>query len=110
MLRFAWNSPRLGRLLAAGAVAFLALQCQSEKSSSEGMLFRYNEASGISSLDPAFARDQAHNWVIRQLYTTLFETDSTGQLRGLLAEAWGTAPDGLHAGIRIRRADRRRWL
>ena len=103
MLRFARNSARLGRLLAAGAVAFLALQCQSEKSNSEGMLFRYNEASGISSLDPAFARDQAHNWVIRQLYTTLFETDSTGQLRGLLAEAWGTVPDGLHAGIRIRR-------
>ena len=103
MLRFAWNSARLGRLLAAGAVAVLALQCQSEKSSSEGMLFRYNEASGISSLDPAFARDQAHNWVIRQLYTTLFETDSTGQLRGLLADDWGTAPDGLHAGIRIRR-------
>ncbi len=103
MLRFAWNSARLGRLLAAGAVALVALQCQTEKTSHEGMLFRYNEASGISSLDPAFARDQAHNWVIRQLYSTLFETDSTGQLRGLLAENWATTPDGLHAGIRIRR-------
>jgi peptide/nickel transport system substrate-binding protein len=103
MLRFAWNSARLGRLLAAGAVALVALQCQTEKTSHEGMLFRYNEASGISSLDPAFARDQAHNWVIRQLYSTLFETDSTGQLRGLLAETWATTPDGLHAGIRIRR-------
>ncbi len=68
----------------------------------EGLLFRYNEASGISSLDPAFSRDQAHNWVIRQLYTTLFETDSTGQLRGLLAESWSVGPDGRTAGLRLR--------
>lgn len=103
MLRFARNSARGGRLLAAGFLAALALQCRPEPEAVEGPLFRYNEASGISSLDPAFARDQAHNWVIRQLYTTLFETDSTGQLRGLLAQTWGTAPDGLHAGIRLRR-------
>lgn len=103
MLRFARNSARGARLLAAGFLAALALQCQSDKDQAQGLLFRYNEASGISSLDPAFARDQAHNWVIRQLYTTLFETDSTGQLRGLLAAAWGTTPDGLRGGIRISR-------
>ena len=70
--------------------------------SNQGLLFRYNEASGVSSLDPAFARDQAHNWVIRQLYTTLFETDSLGQLRGLLAESWSFSSGGIRAGIRIR--------
>jgi peptide/nickel transport system substrate-binding protein len=90
------------RHLAVGALALVALQCRTEPKEDEGLLFRYNEASGISSLDPAFARDQAHNWVIRQLYTTLFETDSSGQLRGLLAEAWGSAADGRSAGIRIR--------
>jgi len=103
MLRFARNSARLVRHLAVGALALVALQCRTEPKEDEGLLFRYNEASGISSLDPAFARDQAHNWVIRQLYTTLFETDSSGQLRGLLAEAWGSAADGRSAGIRIRR-------
>ncbi|MFM8566021.1 MAG: ABC transporter substrate-binding protein [Bacteroidota bacterium] len=103
MLRFARNSARLVRHLAVGALALVALQCRTEPKEDAGLLFRYNEASGISSLDPAFARDQAHNWVIRQLYTTLFETDSSGQLRGLLAEAWGSAADGRSAGIRIRR-------
>lgn len=98
--------PRIfGAAAATWAVALgLGLTGCSESNTAdeEGLLFRYNEASGISSLDPAFARDQAHNWVIRQLYTTLFETDSTGQLRGLLAASWGMSPDGLRAGLRLR--------
>ncbi|MDP4742180.1 MAG: ABC transporter substrate-binding protein, partial [Schleiferiaceae bacterium] len=88
----------------AALFAVLALaQCSPpSEESNQGLLFRYNEASGVSSLDPAFARDQAHNWVIRQLYTTLFETDSSGQLRGLLAESWSFSSGGIRAGIRIR--------
>ena len=88
----------------AALFAVLALaQCSPpSEESNQGLLFRYNEASGVSSLDPAFARDQAHNWVIRQLYTTLFETDSLGQLRGLLAESWSFSSGGIRAGIRIR--------
>ncbi|MFZ9526408.1 MAG: hypothetical protein ACO27L_00575 [Schleiferiaceae bacterium] len=78
-----FRRPRTALVLAS---VLAVLSCSpSESDNEEGLLFRYNEASGISSLDPAFARDQAHNWVIRQLYSTLFETDSTGQLRGLLA-------------------------
>ncbi|MGA0817469.1 MAG: ABC transporter substrate-binding protein [Schleiferiaceae bacterium] len=102
MLRF----PRIfGARAAAWALALgLGMTgCSPSDSDGEaGLLFRYNEASGISSLDPAFARDQAHNWVIRQLYSTLFETDSAGQLRGLLAESWAMAPDGRTAGLRLR--------
>jgi ABC-type transport system substrate-binding protein len=102
MQRFPWIfGVREVALVLASVLAVLSCS-PSESDNEEGLLFRYNEASGISSLDPAFARDQAHNWVIRQLYSTLFETDSTGQLRGLLAESWAMSPDGLTGGLRLR--------
>ncbi len=102
MQRFPWIfGAREVALVLASVLAVLSCS-PSESDNEEGLLFRYNEASGISSLDPAFARDQAHNWVIRQLYSTLFETDSTGQLRGLLAESWAMSPDGLTGGLRLR--------
>ncbi len=102
MQRFPWIfGVRELALVLASVLAVLSCS-PSESDNEEGLLFRYNEASGISSLDPAFARDQAHNWVIRQLYSTLFETDSTGQLRGLLAESWAMSPDGLTGGLRLR--------
>jgi ABC-type transport system substrate-binding protein len=102
MQRFPWIfGAREVALVLASVLAVLSCS-PSESDNEEGLLFRYNEASGISSLDPAFARDQAHNWVIRQLYSTLFETDSTGQLRGLLAEFWAMSPDGLTGGLRLR--------
>lgn len=102
MQRFPWIfGVRELALVLASVLAVLSCSPY-ESDNEEGLLFRYNEASGISSLDPAFARDQAHNWVIRQLYSTLFETDSTGQLRGLLAESWAMSPDGLTGGLRLR--------
>lgn len=102
MQRFPWIfGVRELALVLASVLAVLSCS-PSESDNEEGLLFRYNEASGISSLDPAFARDQAHNWVIRQLYSTLFETDSTGQLRGLLAESWAMSPDGRTGGLRLR--------
>jgi len=36
--------------------------------------FRYNQASGISSLDPAFAKDQANIWAANQLFNGLVYT------------------------------------
>ena len=34
-------------------------------------VFRYNESAGISSLDPAFARNQANIWACHQIYNGL---------------------------------------
>ena len=51
-------------------------------------IFRYNESSGIASLDPAFAKNQSIMWAIHQLYNTLIEVDSNMQLKPSLAKAW----------------------
>ncbi len=33
--------------------------------------FRYNEPTGIASLDPAFAKNQSIIWPVHQIYNTL---------------------------------------
>jgi oligopeptide transport system substrate-binding protein len=56
-------------------------------------IFRYNEITGIASLDPAFAKNQSIMWAIHQLYNTLIEVDANMQLKPSLAKTWEFSPD-----------------
>jgi oligopeptide transport system substrate-binding protein len=56
-------------------------------------IFRYNEASGIASLDPAFAKNQSVMWAVHQLYNTLVEVDDKMQLKPSLAKSWKFSDD-----------------
>ena len=56
-------------------------------------IFRYNEASGIASLDPAFAKNQSIMWAVHQLYNTLVEVDEKMQLKPSLAKSWEFSVD-----------------
>jgi len=57
-------------------------------------VFRYNQASGISSLDPAFAKDQATIWACNQLYNSLVSLDSNLRVVPSLAKSWEVSEDG----------------
>lgn len=57
-------------------------------------VFRYNESSGITSLDPAFARDQAHIWAVNQLYNGLVQMDDSLHLMPCIASSWNISEDG----------------
>ncbi len=70
------------------------MACSSMQRESQN-LFRFNIASGITSLDPAFAKDQAHMWVVSQLYQTLVTLDSQLQIQTLLARRWEVLDSGL---------------
>ena len=56
-------------------------------------IFRYNEASGIATLDPAFAKNQSVMWAVHQLYNTLVEVDENMQLKPSLAKSWEFSAD-----------------
>lgn len=56
-------------------------------------IFRYNEVSGIASLDPAFAKNQSVMWMIHQLYNTLVESDPEMHIKGSLAKSWEISAD-----------------
>lgn len=58
-------------------------------------IFRYNESSGLASLDPAFAKNKQVMWACHQLYNTLIEIDSNMQMQPSLATHWSISADNL---------------
>ncbi len=58
-------------------------------------IFRYNESSGLPSLDPAFAKNKQVMWASHQLYNTLIEIDSNMQMQPSLATHWNISDDNL---------------
>ncbi len=62
---------------------------------SDKMIFRYNECANITTLDPAFARDQSTIWPCRQLYNGLIQLDTALRVQPCIAKRWEISPDGL---------------
>ena len=60
----------------------------------ERRVFRYNQPEALSSLDPAFARNQANSWAVSQLFNGLMELDSTLLPVPALARRYTISPDG----------------
>ncbi|MDP2236103.1 MAG: ABC transporter substrate-binding protein [Bacteroidales bacterium] len=58
-------------------------------------VFRYNEASGVVSLDPAFAKDLPHIWVCNQLYNGLVALDEDMNVVPSIAKTWKIEDEGL---------------
>lgn len=69
---------------------FLLLNsCNTDKNKySSKKIFRYNESAGISSLDPAFAKDQANIWACNQIYNGLVELDDQLNIKPCIAKHW----------------------
>ena len=77
----------------------------------ERRVFRYNQPEALTSLDPAFARNQANSWAVSQLYNGLLELDSTLLPAPALARRFSISPDGrlytfvLRPGVRFHDSD-----
>ncbi|MFZ4741848.1 MAG: ABC transporter substrate-binding protein [Bacteroidales bacterium] len=57
-------------------------------------VFRYNESAGITSLDPAFSKDQSNIWVCNQLYNGLVQLDEQLKVQPCIASHWSISADG----------------
>ncbi len=63
--------------------------CQKKQSNfTENQVFRYNEHSNITSLDPAFSRKQAEIWAVNQLFNGLVQLDDSLQVKPDIAKSW----------------------
>lgn len=82
--------------------ALLAAGCGSHSTKEKGY-FCYNESSGITTLDPAFAKNQSIMWVVHQVYNSLVEVDSNLRIQPSLARAWEISADGLLYTFHLRR-------
>jgi len=65
----------------------LLAACSSPNSSRQGVLL-YNEHSGITSLDPVYARNLANIWAVQWVYEGLTKLNSENNIEPCLAESW----------------------
>ncbi|RRO13885.1 ABC transporter substrate-binding protein [Flavobacteriaceae bacterium 14752] len=92
---------RLYFYILLGLISIIA--CDSDKKSDQShLVFRYNEHSDITSLDPAFAKDQRNIWAVHQLYNTLVGLDDSLNLQPELAKSWNISDDGLTYTFKLR--------
>ena len=84
----------IARTLCLFTVAVLTLVGCRHECNSDKKIFRYNESAGINTLDPAFAKDQAHIWVCSQLYNGLVQLDSMLHVQPAIAHSWEITDEG----------------
>ncbi len=76
-------------------ILIFCISCGKKSSSFDSnAVFRYNEHSNISSLDPAFAKKQADIWAVNQLYNGLVQLDDSLNVQPDIAKAWAISEDG----------------
>ncbi len=81
----------------------LITSCSSGRFENDGRtVFRYNESAGITSLDPAFARDQSNIWVVNQLFNGLVQLDENLKVKPCIAKSWEISTDGLQYTFHLR--------
>jgi peptide/nickel transport system substrate-binding protein len=57
-------------------------------------IFRYNEAAGITSLDPARSRNRENIWACNHLYNGLVQMDDNLKIQPSIASRWEISEDG----------------
>ncbi len=75
---------------------FFACNDNEQKASKDSrQFFRYNQQEGITSLDPAFAKNLANIWAVNQLYNGLVQIDDGLNVKPAIAKSWEISEDGL---------------
>ena len=73
----------------------LLISCKKSGFNTSGKtVFRYNESSGITSLDPAFASNQANIWACNQIFNGLVSLNDSLIPEPCIAKSWIISDDG----------------
>ncbi|MBL4939858.1 MAG: ABC transporter substrate-binding protein, partial [Lutibacter sp.] len=80
---------------------FVSCSIKTEKYD-DNMVFRYNEHANISSLDPAFAKNQANIWAVNQLFGGLVQLDDKLNVHPDIAKSWKISEDGKMYTFKLR--------
>ena len=89
--------PKYFRIYLISLVTFcmLIVSCNTTTNNLKSLqVFRYNEHKNISSLDPAFAKDNSDIWAVNQLFNGLVQMDSTMSVSSAIASSWEISKDG----------------
>ena len=70
--------------------------CGRDHSSDENLkIFKYNEAAGILTLDPIYAKDLPHIWACNQIFNSLVAFDEEMNVVPAIAKSWNISDDGM---------------
>jgi peptide/nickel transport system substrate-binding protein len=75
-------------------ILLLFLSCKKRNNENNYQIFRYNESAGITSLDPAFAKDQANIWACNQIFNSLVQLDNDLNIKPCIAKKWLISNNG----------------
>ena len=76
-------------------VICVLLSCNQSQQQNGKKVFRYNQSSDISSLDPAYIVAQSEIWAVHQLFNGLVQLDSKLNIVPCIAKRWSISDDGL---------------
>ncbi len=83
--------------------SFFLFSCNKKASNfTDNQVFRYNEHSNITSLDPAFSRKQAEIWATNQLFNGLVQLDDSLNVKPDLAKSWSFSENGKIINFNLR--------
>lgn len=74
-----------------------------QKTKDHKMVFRYNQAGGLETLDPAFAKNLSIMWGVHFIFNTLTEVNKDLKVTPSLAQSWQISEDGLQYTFHIRK-------
>ncbi|WP_010178804.1 ABC transporter substrate-binding protein [Aquimarina agarilytica] len=84
----------LFRLLLLFPCILLCINCVNPSTKNrDHLVFRYNEAANITTLDPAFARNKENIWGTNQLYNSLVQLDEKLKIIPDIAKSWSISED-----------------
>lgn len=83
-------------------VALLWSCSERPSSNSSTSVFKYNQHTGITSLDPAFSKDQATMWACNQIYDGLVSVNESLEVVPAVAESWELSADGKTYTFRLK--------
>jgi ABC-type transport system substrate-binding protein len=91
------------RIVAFFVFCCFFFSCQERSVDSNLAIFKYNESAGISSLDPAFSKDQANIWATSQLFNGLVQLDKDLNVTPAIASHWQVSDDNLNYTFYLRK-------
>ena len=68
----------------SGCIFLLTLVACSQPEQDDRVIFRYNQAYTVTSLDPAFARNISNIWSVDHIFNTLIQLDDSLQTLSLI--------------------------
>ncbi len=83
----------INRFLLVIHIGFMLISCNSSPQNNRKQVFRYNSSTGITSLDPSFARTQENIRAVNQLFNGLVQLDKHLNIKPGIAKSWSISDD-----------------